>query len=49
MINKQFQCEDKISYQFKCCYIHKELYKFQGQFDLEGQGKGHQFLNPVYV
>ena len=22
------------------------MFKFQGQFDLEGQGQGHQFLNP---
>ena len=31
------------------CCIHKELhkiFKFQGQFDLEGQGQGHHFSNP---
>ena len=30
------------------CCIHKELFKFfkfKGQFDLDGQGQGHQFSN----
>ena len=34
---------------FKSCCIHKESYrffKFQEQFDHEGQGQGHQFSNP---
>ena len=43
MINTQFKFEAKIP---NGSNVHKKLhksFKFQGQFDLEGQGQGHQF------
>ena len=46
MINKHLKFEAKIPNGSSC--IHKELhkiFKFKGQFDLEGQGQGHQFSN----
>ena len=45
MINTQLKFEAKIP---NGCCIHKEshkIFKFKGQFDLEGQGQGHQFSN----
>ena len=36
----------------KSCCIHKKshkIFKFQGQFDLECQGQGHQFSNPSEI
>ena len=36
----------------KSCCIHNELhkfFKFQGQFDLDGKGQGHQFSNPPEI
>ena len=48
MINTHLNFEDKIPKWFKSCCIRKELYKifkFKGQFDLEGQGQSHQFSN----
>ena len=41
------QVEGKLPNGSTCC-IHKEslkIFKFQGQFDLEGPGQGHQFSN----
>ena len=43
MINTHFKFQAKISNGSK---VHKELckiFKFKGQFDLEGQGQGHSF------
>ena len=48
MINTQLEFEGKIPTVQSCC-TDKELqktFKFQGQFDLEGQAQGHQFSNP---
>ena len=36
-VNEQFKCEGKIL---------KIFCRFEGQFDLEGQGQCHKFLNP---
>ena len=50
MLNKQLKFEGKIPTVQKLLHSHK-IFKFQGQFDLEGQGQshtegqGHQFLN----
>ena len=49
MINTQPEFEGKIPtvQKYRSC-IHKEshkIFKFQGQFDLEGQGEGHKFSN----
>ena len=43
MINTELKFQGKIH------KVQKELrkmFKFQDQFDLEGQGQGHQFSNP---
>ena len=41
MINAQFKCKGNFG-QFKSL---KQIFcKFEGQFDLEGQGQGHKFL-----
>ena len=37
--------EGKIEYGSKSCCTHKELRKFQGQFDLQGQGQNYQISN----
>ena len=47
MINTYLKFEAKIPNGSKL-FIHKELFKFfkfKGQFDLDGQGQGHQFSN----
>ena len=39
-VNEQFKCEGKIP---------KIFCRFEGQFDLEGQGQCHKFLNPSEI
>ena len=48
MINTHLKFEAKIPKWFKSSCIRKELhkiFKLKGQFDLEGQGQGHQISN----
>ena len=42
MVNKQLKFEAKIPNGSKVVVFTR---KFQGQFDLKGQGQGHQFSN----
>ena len=48
MINTQLRFEGKILTVQKLLYPQGiiQIFNFQGQFDLEGQGQGHQFSNP---
>ena len=42
MINKQFKCKGK--FQMGKFKSSKQIFsKFEGQFDLKGQGQGHRF------
>ena len=46
--SKYLSLKANLTLKVKNFCIHKELhkiFKFKGQFDLEGQGQGHQFLN----
>ena len=47
MINTQLKWEAEIPTGTKVVAFtrnYTKFFKFQGQFDLEGQGQGHQFL-----
>ena len=43
MINEQFKCNGKIPKGVNFETLKLIFFKFRGQFDLEGQGQGHQF------
>ena len=48
MLNTYLKFEAKIPYGSKVVAFTRnshKMFKFQGQFDLEGQGQGHQFSN----
>ena len=48
MINTQLKFEGKIHYGSQVVTFTRnniKFFKFQGIFDLEGQGQSHQFLN----
>ena len=49
MINTHLKFEGKIPTVQNLLHLQgitQKFLKFQGQFDLEGQGQGHQFSNP---
>ena len=47
MTNTQLKFEGKIPTAQKLLHSRgiTQIFKFQGQFDLEGQGQGHKFSN----